>query len=311
MYTKFYGLKGKPFETTTDPRFLYLGEKHREAMAHLLYAVQERKGFTVITGEVGTGKTTLARALLSKLNGNAKTVFIFNPALSMIDFFHYICEDLGLKGERRSKGEYLSQLHEFLMKCHAQKKNVVLIVDEAQALNPALLEEIRLLTNLETVESKLLQVILLGQPELDETLNRREFRQLKQRINTRYHLLSLNKNETQEYIKNRLQLAGARRLTLFSPSALKEIYRFSQGIPRLINIVCDNALITGYANEQKMIKKSLIREVIRDLNGTHSRQKRRLVPILTLILFVILICGVFFGLREEIPQYLKELWTRG
>ncbi|MCX5906943.1 MAG: AAA family ATPase, partial [Deltaproteobacteria bacterium] len=188
MYRKFYGLRDKPFEITPNPRFLYLNETHREALAHLIYAVREKKSFTVITGEVGTGKTTLIRSLLSTLDGKARTAYLFNPKMGVTDFLNYICEDLGLKLPKSSKGQCLAQLHDFLLACYSRKESVILIIDEAQALDPRILEEVRMLTNLETPTGKLLQVILLGQPELDKVLDRHEFRQLKQRVSLRCHI---------------------------------------------------------------------------------------------------------------------------
>ena len=181
-------LRENLFEITPDPRFLYLSENHKEALAQLMYAVREKKGFTVITGEVGTGKTLLVQTLLSKLNGNVRTAYLFNPRLDSTDFLQYICEDLGLNGQKKSKGEYITQLHHFLIDCYAKNENVVLIIDEAQNLDPELLEEVRLLTNLETPKKKLLQIILLGQPELDEILDHPQCRQLKQRVSLRYHI---------------------------------------------------------------------------------------------------------------------------
>ena len=274
MYEKFYNLKENPFEITPDPKFLYLSENHREALAHLIYAVRERKGFTVITGEVGTGKTTLIQTLLSRLDGHTKTAYLFNPGLGTTDFLNYICEDFGIKAQRRTKGQCLAQLHEFLMACYARKENVVLIIDEAQKLDPNVLEEIRLLTNLETPKSKLLQVILMGQPELDEVLNRPQFRQLKQRVILRYRLTPLHKEETEEYIRRRLMLGGAVDPDLFTPKALDQIREYSKGIPRLINIVCDNALLRGYASDQKIIGERIIRDVVNSLDGKNRKNRR-------------------------------------
>ncbi len=309
MYTKYYGLKEKPFEITTDPRFLYLSENHKEALAHLIYAVNEKKGFTVITGEVGTGKTTLIQSLLGRLNGNTKTAFLFNPGLETQDFFSHICTDLGLKVGKESKGEYLRQLQEFLLVCYSQKQNVILIIDEAQNLDPKLLEEVRLLTNLETPKRKLLQVILVGQPELDEILSRTQFRQLKQRISTRYHIHPLNRPETKEYIRKRLLIAGGKKISIFSPPALREIYHFSKGIPRLINIVCDNALLTGYASEQKVITRKIIREVVRELEMIPFwKAHARLLILLGSLFLTLLIGGLFFerDLMQTYQRLLKE-----
>ena len=315
MYTKFYGLRERPFEITPDPKFLFLSENHKEALAHLTYAVQERKGFTVITGEVGTGKTTLVQTLLSRLDGNTRTAYLFNPNLGSTDFLHYICEDLGLKGQKRSKGQYLTHLHNFLMSCYARNENVVLIIDEAHTLDPILLEEVRLLTNLETPKSKLLQVILMGQPELNDTLNRPEFRQLKQRVSLRYHMQPLNKEEARQYIKKRMRVAGAFDLDMFTPKAFKEIYEYSKGIPRLINIVCDNALLTGYSTDQKVIGKSIVREVISHLDGVNLQKKGRkfvllkVIPIVLLTLVAFIILGTLINAKWDITgciQFFKN-----
>jgi general secretion pathway protein A len=299
MYNKFYGFKEKPFEITPDPKFLYLSENHKEALSTLTYAIRERKGFTVITGEVGTGKTILIQTLLSKLNGNARTAYLFNPRLDSTDFLQYICEDLGLKGEKRSKGECLAQLHHFLMDCYSRNETVVLIIDEAQNLDPVLLEEIRLLSNLETPKSKLLHVILMGQPELDTILNDRQYRQLKQRVSLRYHIHPLKKEETKEYIEQRLRTAGAIRLNYFSPKAIHKIHRYSKGIPRLINVLCDNALLLGYAIDEKVVGKSMIREVIRDLEGSSFKGKREFLSPAIFTVFVLLGIGLMFFLWED------------
>lgn len=299
MYTKFFGLREKPFEITPDPRFLFLSENHKEAFSHLTYAVREKKGFTVITGEVGTGKTLLVQKLLSRLDGNIKTAYLFNPKLDSTDFLQYICEDLGLKDKKRSKGEYLAQLHHFLMDCYTRNENVVLIIDEAQNLGPELLEEVRLLTNLETPRKKLLQIILLGQPELNDILNHPQCRQLKQRVSLRYQIQPLKKEETEEYIKKRLKIAGAVDPYFFPPGAIGEIYKYTKGIPRLINIVCDNSLLSGYANDQKIIGKSVIREVIRDLEGLSFKEKREYLPPIILTFFVLFGIGLILFLWED------------
>jgi general secretion pathway protein A len=299
MYTKFYGFKEKPFEITPDPRFLYLSDNHKEGLAQLMYAVREKKGFTVITGEVGTGKTLLVQTLLSKLNGNIRTAYLFNPRLDSTDFIQYICEDLGLNGPKKSKGEYIAQLHHFLMACYANNENVVLIIDEAQNLDPELLEEVRLLTNLETPKKKLLQIILLGQPELNEILDDPQCRQLKQRVSLRYHIEPLKREETEEYIERRLKMAGAVNPYFFHPKAIDKIYKYTTGIPRLINIVCDNALLTGYADDQKMIGKPVIREVIRDLEGLSSKDIRKYLSPIIFTVFVLLGIGLIFFLWED------------
>jgi len=276
MYEKFYGLKENPFNVTPNPEYIFLGENHKEALAQLLYGVREKKGFIVITGEVGTGKTTLIHYLLDKLNGNnhTKTAFLFNPKLTVDDFIQYILKDLGVRVQGQTKGEYLHNLHRYLLNAYRQDERVVLIVDEAHGLNSELLEEIRLLSNLETSKSKLLQIVLVGQTELDKTLSQTAFRQLRQRINLRYHLRPLSPVETKEYIEKRLRVAGAKE-PIFTEKAIKEIYSRSGGIPRLINILCDNALLNGYALDQKMVNERSVKEVAKDLHL--GKQYRRIL----------------------------------
>jgi general secretion pathway protein A len=266
MYETFYGLRENPFNVTPDPQFIYLGKSHREALAQLLYGVKAKKGFIVMTGEVGTGKTTLIHYLLEKLNGNddTKTAFLFNPKLTVYDFIEYILKDLGVVVQKGTKGDYLHILHQNLLKAYQNDEKVVLIVDEAQGLNPALLEEIRLLSNLETSKSKLLQIVLVGQPELNKTLEQPGFRQLRQRINMRYHLPAFNGNETKEYIANRLRIAGAKR-SIFTIGAIEEIHERTGGIPRLINILCDNSLLIGYASDKIIIDEKVVNEAANDL----------------------------------------------
>jgi general secretion pathway protein A len=277
MYESFYGLKENPFKVTPDPQYVYFGENHREALAQLLYGVQEKKGFIVLTGEVGTGKTTLVHYLLDKLNHGStqtKTAFLFNPKLTVNDFIEYILKDLGIQVQGGSKGDHLHLLHESLINSYKNGERVVLIIDEAQGLNPALLEEIRLLSNLETSKSKLLQIIMVGQPELDRTLSQQGFRQLRQRVNMRFHLPALSERETKEYIEKRVRVAGGKD-AIFSKNAHKEIYLRSKGTPRLINILCDNALLTGYAADEKIVDNNTVREAARDLHLDSSRFQPR------------------------------------
>jgi general secretion pathway protein A len=289
MYWKYYRFKEKPFEITPDQKFLYLSEIHQEALAHLQYAIKEGKGFTVITGEAGTGKTTLVHTLLGELDGNIKTCYIFNPILERADFLNYICDDLGIKSDgMKSRGQSLAALHNFLLNCFERNEKVFLIIDEAHSMDPDLLQEVRLLTNLETTKNKLLHVILLGQPELNKILKEPRFRPLKQRITVRYHLRPLNFQETKEYIIYRLKRAGSRNISLFDNNAIKEIYRYSKGLPRLINIVCDNALLAGFALERTRIGKPIIRDVINSLEGRESgmRKKLALIFVFLLIIFI-------------------------
>jgi general secretion pathway protein A len=306
MYRKFYGFKDKPFEITPDPKFVYLSENHQEGLAHLKYAVKEGKGFSVITGEAGTGKTTLVHMLLNNLDGNVRTSYVFNPILDPSDFLNYVCDDLGIESDgMKSRGQSLAALHNYLLNCFSQNEKVFLIIDEAQTLDPELLQEVRLLTNLETSKNKLLHVILLGQPELDRILAEPQFRPLKQRITVRYNLRSLNLKETKEYIIFRLKRAGSRDIAIFDSAAIKEIYQYSKGIPRLINIVCDNALLTGFSEGKNRIGKAIILDVIRGLEGTEEGKKRRILPVITLLIFLALVLALLFSQSE-----LRTLWSR-
>ncbi|NPU84664.1 MAG: AAA family ATPase [Syntrophaceae bacterium] len=303
MYKKFYGFRDRPFEITPDPKFVYLSENHQEALAHLQYAVQEGKGFSVIIGEAGTGKTTLVHMLLSKLDGHVRTSYIFNPVLDRGDFLNYICDDLGIKSDgMKSRGQSLAALHNFLLECFARDEKVFLIIDEAQSMEPELLQEVRLLTNLETSKQKLLHVILLGQPELSRILAEPRFRPLKQRITIRYHLKPLSLKETKAYIEHRLKRARARNIHIFDNSAIKEIYQYSNGIPRLINIVCDNALLTGFSMEQGRIGKGIIEDVEAVLEGS---KKRRTGKTLWLLLVMFLLIVVLAFIYQE---SILKLW---
>ena len=298
MYKRFFGFKKKPFEITPDPSYVYLSEVHREGLSYLEYAIRERKGFSVITGEAGTGKTTLAHKLLSNLDGNVLTCYIFNPMIEKADFLNYICSDLGIPTENlKTRGQSLTALHNFLLSCFTKNEKVFLIIDEAQSLAPDLLHEVRMLTNLETAKYKLIHVILLGQPEFDDILAKPEFFPLKQRITVRYHLHPLPYKETKEYILYRLKRAGARNLAIFNESAIKEIYNYSKGIPRLINIVCDNALLTGFATEQARINKEIIQNVTSDLEGgarSHKRKKKHSLPAIILsVAGIVVLIAVF------------------
>ena len=317
MYLRHFGLKEKPFEITVDPRFLYLSETHKEALAHLVYAVQEKKGFAVVTGDAGTGKTTLVQALLGRLDENTRTAFIFNPSLeNNSEFLRSICEDLEIQGEKGNKVDCITRLNQFLLDCFARKENVVVIIDEAHTLTPELLEEIRLLTNLETPSHKLLQVMLLGQPELDRVLSLPQFLALKQRINVRYRLQPLSQKETGEYVTRRLKVAGARTTHLFTVGALKKIYRYSRGIPRVINIVCDNALTDGYADEKKSIDAGVIRETISDLEGRSSENWSRMILLAGGAAALIFFLGAlyFYGppeMWEAVQSSLGRVWQFG
>ncbi|MBO0720252.1 MAG: AAA family ATPase [Blastocatellia bacterium] len=265
MYLEFYGLNDIPFSLTPDPRFLYFTASHREVMANLHYGIQHGKGLVVATGEVGTGKTTLLRAMLTRLDRSVLTAYIFNPGLSISEFYQHLNADFSL-GQTTSKSEILMKLGRLLLMRHSRGLRTVLIVDEAQGLKPELLEEIRLLLNFETYREKLLQVILVGQPELRGTLNSPELRQLKQRISLHCEIKPLRPEEVSGYIRARLQTAGAARLDLFTADAVALIYRASEGIPRLINNLCDNALLTGFAMNSKPVTSQVVAEVALSLD---------------------------------------------
>jgi general secretion pathway protein A len=265
VYREFYGLVRAPFEMTPDPAFLYLGETHREGLATLVYGVRSRKGFVLLTGEVGTGKTTLLHALLAQLDNKTLSAFIFNPKLEPLDFFRMLFDEYGIRERCNTKAEYLLALNHFLIERLGRNQQTVLIIDEAQNLSADLAEEIRLLSNLETPTSKLLQIMLVGQPELNDLLGRAELRQLRQRIALRHHLEPYNERELDASLDERLALAGYTGKGIFDRSARREIYAATGGVPRLVNSVCDSALLAGYARGETAVGGRVIRDVARDL----------------------------------------------
>ena len=270
MYREFYGLLHRPFEMTPDPSFLYLGETHREGLATLIYGVESRKGFVVLTGEVGTGKTTLLHALLSQLDPTMPSAFIFNPRLGPVDFLHVLFDEFGIDKRCRTKAEYLLALNHFLIECLQEDRTALLIVDEAQNLSAEMLEEVRLLSNLETPTSKLLQIMLVGQPELDQMLDRPDLRQLRQRIALRFQLSPFDAEEVDNYVDERLRLAGYTGKGIFARSARKALCAYTGGVPRLVNVVCDSALLTGYSRGLRSLDADIIEEVARDLHLTRE-----------------------------------------
>lgn len=277
MYTEFFGLNEKPFSISPDPRYLYLSRRHADALAHLIYGISESGGFIQLTGEVGTGKTTLIRSLLEQLPDKAEIALILNPQLSKKEFLEAICEELRIPlGNDRSAKALIDALNVQLLRANAQDRRIVLIVDEAQTLSPELLEQVRLLTNLETAKKKLLQIILIGQPELRAILDRADMRQVAQRITGRYHLEPLSTQETAVYVMHRLRVAGAHR-NVFTPSAMRRLFRESGGIPRLINIVADRAMLAAYTQERSQIDAVLVRKAAHEVFG--SRNFRRWWPL--------------------------------
>jgi general secretion pathway protein A len=270
MYDTFYAFRQKPFSVTSNPSFLFLSRRHQEALAHLIYGIKERVGFMEITGEVGTGKTTVCRALLNQLDEKNKTAFIFNSNVSEAQLMQTIVEDLGIRADKKnkSKGALFSELNRFLIEQLEQNNNVVLIIDEAQNLSLKLLEQVRMLSNLESENEKLLQIVLVGQPELRDKLNLPALRQLRQRIAVRYHIEALERQEVALYILHRLTLAGTNgNAPVFDEGALDEIHRYSGGIPRLINMVCNKALLTGFVLEKRHIDETIIKQSILELEG--------------------------------------------
>jgi general secretion pathway protein A len=271
VYREFFGLKEKPFNITSDPNFLFLSRVHKEAFSHLLYGIRERKGFLEITGEIGAGKTTLCRALLSQLDRKTKTAFIFNSTLPELQLLQAILEDYGIIVKGRSKVSMLRQLNSFLIEELSRGNNVVLIIDEAQNLKTSILEEIRMLSNLETDKEKLFQIILVGQPELRNKLNSPELKQLRQRISVRFHITPLESDEIEKYIYHRLTVAGSTGRIAFLPEAIDCIYRFSGGIPRIINTVCDKSLLAAYVAEARDITLPIVENSIQEIEGVLTR----------------------------------------
>ncbi len=274
MYLSFFGLNEKPFAITPDPRYLYLSERHAEALAHLLYGINEAGGFVQLTGEVGTGKTTVVRSLLAQTPQNAEIALILNPRMTAPEFLLTICEELGIGVPDSATGslkDLVDILSHYLLRAHGAGKRVVLVVDEAQNLAPDVLEQVRLLTNLETNTQKLLQIILIGQPELRDLLARNELRQLAQRITGRYHLCPLLRQETAAYVRHRLRVAGATN-DIFTPHALNDVHRLSGGVPRVINIICDRALLGAYTQDRHRVTTSMVRRSAEEVFG------RRLLP---------------------------------
>ncbi len=267
MYLDFYGLKEKPFSLTPDPQFLYLSESHRTAIDSLLYGIKQREGFMVVTGDIGTGKTTICRALLDKFDGNVKTAVIFNSFVTEGELLRAILQDLGFTSIGRTKAERIDALNRFLLQQLSQDGHVILIIDEAQNLSIPVLEQIRMLSNLETTKEKMLQIILFGQLELNQKLRSVKLKQLNQRIAIRHHILPLNREETESYIYQRLTVAGSHGGITFSKSALDEIYRFTKGTPRLINLLCDRSLIAGFIDETHHIEKGNVKKAEKELGG--------------------------------------------
>jgi general secretion pathway protein A len=267
VYLEYYGLTEPPFDITPNPRFLFFSAKHREALNHLLYGIRERKGFVQLTGEVGAGKTTLCRSLLTQLGKNFETALILNPVLDADQLMKAIAMEFGINVKGMDRLEAVAALNEFLLHLADRGKDAVLIIDEAQDLTNELLEQVRLLSNLETYDRKLLQIVLMGQPELRDRLNAHELRQLRQRITVRYHLPALTWTEVGQYIQHRLEVSGANGAPYFTSPAVWRIFQYSGGVPRLVNAVCDKACLAGFVAQSERIDYKMIGRAIRELEG--------------------------------------------
>ncbi|MGA8261081.1 MAG: AAA family ATPase [Arenicellales bacterium] len=274
MYESSFGLTEAPFSISPDPRYLYMSRRHQEAMAHLRYGIQESGGFVQLTGEVGTGKTTICRCMLEQLPENVDVALILNPQISHSELLATLCDEIGVSyPAEASPKRLLDLLNERLIENFARGRRTVLVIDEAQMLTREVLEEIRILTNLETTKQKLLQIILIGQPELSETLSRRDLRQLAQRITARYHLEPLMREETAEYVKYRLGIAGCHR-SVFSGGALRRVFKVSHGVPRLINVICDRALLGAYSSDSDRVTGTMVSQAAKEVfGGTRARSR--------------------------------------
>lgn len=306
MYQDHFRLNEMPFSIAPDPRFLFMSERHREAMAHLLYGVQSDGGIVVLTGEVGTGKTTICRSLLDQLPANIDVAFILNPRMSVTELLQTICEEFHITVEQEQPGikTFVDALNTKLLEAHAQGRSAILIVDEAQNLDPAVLEQLRLLTNLETSTRKLLQIFLIGQPELNILLSRPEMRQVSQRVIARYHLTHLSQSEVKAYVAHRLRVSGASPL-IVPETLIKEIYRASGGVPRLINLICDRALLGAYSQGYQQISLPILHQAINEVLTDDPKRFR--IRAAVAVLFALVACAaVLFATQSPVTK-LKRI----
>ncbi|KQT10206.1 ExeA family protein [Ramlibacter sp. Leaf400] len=296
MYAPYFGLSHEPFSIAPDPRYLFMSERHREALAHLLYGLGGGGGFVLLTGEIGTGKTTVCRGFLEQIPDNCNVAYIFNPKLTVTELLQSVCEEFRIEVPRRegvaaTVKDYLDPLNAFLLRSHAQGRNSVLIIDEAQNLSADVLEQLRLLTNLETSERKLLQIVLIGQPELRELLSQPQLEQLAQRVIARFHLDALTRTETQQYVRHRLEVAGLSRALPFDRSALERIHKRSGGVPRRINLLCDRALLGAFGRSEAGVTRAIVDQAAREVFGDPAPSAQRTWPRQAAVLGVGLLAG--------------------
>jgi general secretion pathway protein A len=305
MYCEYYGFNEKPFTITPNSRFVFLSKNHREAFAHLLYGIENRVGFVELTGEVGTGKTTVLRTLLGQLGDDQHhTALIFNPSLTADELLPLIAREFGIVREGGGNVELLDSLYRFLLKENADGRSVVLVMDEAQNLSPEVMEQVRLISNLETETEKLIQIVLAGQPELEALLGRSDLRQIRQRIAVRFNLRPMDFEDTCAYVMHRLEVAGGTGNVVFTPAALRRLYASSHGTPRLINVYCDRALLVGYGDGVREISARMMAQAIREVRG--ERKFRPLArPVLILALLLCLVGAILlfgFSLHWKAPS---------
>lgn len=313
MYTEYYGLTERPFALLPDPRFLYLSGSHREALAHLLYGIESGEGFIEVVGQVGTGKTTLCRTLLGRIAAEAEIAYIFNPSSDATALLAAIAHEFGLDETPRDRGKQIQILNEFLLEQRSRDRHVLLVIDEAQNLSPDVLEQVRLLSNLETERAKLLQIVLIGQPELEENLSRGDLRQLRQRITVRWDLRPLNRREVAEYVNHRLRVAGLSRPDLFTPAALRMLYRASGGIPRMINAIADRALLAGFSAGRRSVNVRIVRKAARELPASKLGSSRRAAALRVAAVTAALVAALGIGLvgSSWVPSNLRGAAVAG
>jgi general secretion pathway protein A len=316
MYAAYFGLRENPFNLSPDPRYFYFSRQHREALNHLIYGITEKKGFIVVTGGIGTGKTTICRKLLANLDDTIESALIFNSAITDMELLEAIHQELhlSLNGHEKTKKRYIDALNAFLLKCFAAGKNVVILIDEAQNLSLDVLEQLRMLSNLETEREKLIQIVLIGQPELQNLLMSPALRQLNERITVRYDLSPLDRKSMPIYIRHRLAIAGAAEKVTFSTPACWLIYRYSKGIPRRINAICDRAMLIAYARVKTTVNWKTARDAIADIGGNYltkggaQRANGLLVFLVILMVLVAVIAGFIYG--DQLFEYMRTSYNR-